>query len=533
MIKIMLSALFITSVLLVSFPSMSDVPRPKLIVVVSVDQLRRDRLDADSTGAFGRLLSQGRVFTEAQLDHAVTNTCPGHAVILTGSSPGRAGVPSNNYIDHTTFNERYCMDDDDDTTKVIGGAKNRSPKNLNVSTLGDWLKKENSAARVYTVAGKDRAAIAMGGHQADGAYWFDSKSGRFTTSGYYTKTLVDYVATFNGDSSFEDGHFRDVPELWQHAESAFRVDDYEGESTRFKRVSGHPLRSESGGYDPVYTSPWLDLSTLALATEVVREEALGSDDVTDLLAIGLSGTDIIGHYYGPRSAEAADALARLDQGFDIFLNMLDEKVGASNYLVVVTADHGVAELPEYRDEQGSHCPVPGRLSVDTLVTSIYWNLFWKYTLPHWPVDAFKISGSQFVFNRAFLAEHELDLAEGIKVLDEILTNQDIVKAAWSAEEIAVGASEEARLYRNSYAPGRSGDLLLQIHEDCVITRESGTNHGSPYDYDRDIPLIFMGAGIKSGADGSDAHSVDIATTLADWLNLDRPNNLDGKILKLD
>jgi predicted AlkP superfamily pyrophosphatase or phosphodiesterase len=533
MIKTIQCAMLSVCFLSVSLPAVSDESRPKLIVVVSVDQLRRDRLDVDSTGAVGRLLKQGRVFTKAQLDHAVTNTCPGHAVILSGTSPGRAGVPGNNYIDHETFTERYCVGDDDDATRVLGGKENRSPKNLKVTTLGDWLKQENVDSRVFAVAGKDRAAIAMGGHKADGAFWFDSTSGRFTTSGYYAPELADYVRRFNGENSFEDGHFADVPQQWQHAEGDFRVDDYEGESTRFKRISGHPLRNDSGSFEPVYVSPWLDLSTFALATEIVKTQALGTDNVTDLLAIGLSGTDIIGHHYGPRSAEAADALERLDQGFDTFLKMLDEKVGASNYLVVVTADHGVAELPEYRDEQGSKCPVPGRLSVEKLVTSIYWDLFWKFTLPHWSADAFKISGSQLFFNRAFLSKHDLDLDEGIEVLDQIMTDQDIVKAAWSAEEISAGRSEEARLYRNSYVAGLSGDLLLQTHEDCVITRESGTTHGSPYDYDRNIPLIFMGRGIIAGADESEAHSVDIATTLADWLDLDRPANLQGQVLKLD
>jgi predicted AlkP superfamily pyrophosphatase or phosphodiesterase len=270
-----------------------------------------------------------------------------------------------------------------------------------------------------------------------------------------------------------------------------------------------------------------------LATEIVQAEDLGADDVTDLLAIGLSGTDVIGHHYGPRSAEAADALQRLDQRFDTFLKMLDDKVGASDYLIVVTADHGVAELPEYRDEQGSKCPVSGRISVEKLVASIHQELFKKFTHPHSPADAFKISGSQFVFNRTFLSEHDLALDRGIEVLDQILTDQKIVKAAWSAEEISTGSSEEARLYRNSYAAGMSGDLLLQTHEDCVITRESGTTHGSPYDYDRDIPLIFMGAGIVRGLDESTAHSVDIAPTLAQWLKLDTPENLEGKVLKLD
>ena len=533
MIKLVLCAMLFLFFLSVSLPSASDQTRPKLIVVVAVDQLRRDRLNADSTGAFGRLLKQGRVFTNAQLDHAVTNTCPGHAVILSGASPGQAGVPGNSYIDHETFTERYCMGDENNATRVLGGQQNRSPKNLQVTTLGDWLKQENADARVFAVAGKDRAAIAMGGHKADGAFWFDSKSGRFTTSGYYASELADYVLSFNGKNSFADGHFVDVPQQWHHAEGEFRVDDYEGESTRFKRVSGHPLRDERGSYEPVYVSPWLDLSTFALATEIVQAEDLGADDVTDLLAIGLSGTDVIGHHYGPRSAEAADALQRLDQRFDTFLKMLDDKVGASDYLIVVTADHGVAELPEYRDEQGSKCPVSGRISVEELVASIHQELFKKFTHPHSPADAFKISGSQFVFNRTFLSEHDLALDRGIEVLDQILTDQKIVKAAWSAEEISTGTSEEARLYRNSYAAGMSGDLLLQTHEDCVITRESGTTHGSPYDYDRDIPLIFMGAGIVRGLDESTAHSVDIAPTLAQWLKLDTPENLEGKVLKLD
>ena len=215
--------------------------QPKLIVVVSVDQLRRDRVTAKLSGGLGTFYKQGRVFVNASLDHAVTNTCPGHAVILSGVTPGRAGIPGNSFVDRETFEERYCVDDANDDFKVIGGSENRSPRNMKADTFGDWLKRKSPNSRVYSVGGKDRAVITMAGQGADGVYWYDLESGKFTSSGYYMQSLPDYIEAFNGEDPLTDGHLKNLPRTWEHGPGTFRADDYEGESETYGRSSGLSL----------------------------------------------------------------------------------------------------------------------------------------------------------------------------------------------------------------------------------------------------------------------------------------------------
>ena len=217
--------------------------RPKLIVLLSIDQMRPDRLDGSLPGGLGRLFREGHVFTNVTLNHGLTNTCPGHVVMSTGVNPGKAGIPGNSYLDHDSLADRYCVDDPDSAHQVLHGAENRSPNSIRVTSLGDRLKSSSLNSKVFSVSGKDRSAIALGGKSADGAFWFHQQSSRFTSSRYYTEQLPKYVIEFNGESFFDDGYGKQVPEYWQHDEGTYRIDDYPGESEEFDRVSGHPVNT--------------------------------------------------------------------------------------------------------------------------------------------------------------------------------------------------------------------------------------------------------------------------------------------------
>ena len=175
--------------------------QPRLVVLLSIDQMRPDRLSSNLPGGLGRLVREGYVFENATLNHALTNTCPGHVVMSTGRNPANTGIASNSYIDHATGKERYCVDDPGSDHVVLFSDETRSPRAITKSTLADWQKSASPDSRVYAVSGKDRAAITMGGHRADGVFWFHQSLGRFTTSSYYMKALPDYIETMNGADS--------------------------------------------------------------------------------------------------------------------------------------------------------------------------------------------------------------------------------------------------------------------------------------------------------------------------------------------
>jgi predicted AlkP superfamily pyrophosphatase or phosphodiesterase len=510
--------------------------KPPLVVIVAVDQLRRDRLTSGFKGGLGKLVSEGRVFSNAQLNHGMTNTCPGHAVMLTGVNPGRAGIPGNQYIQRDVWESRYCVHDDDPSSLVFGNTIQRSPKALRVTTLGDWLKIDDSETRVFAVGGKDRATITMAGHQADGVYWFDASQGIFTTSRYYVDQLPEYVSQFNGSSPLENGFVSGFPEQWDHPAGTYRRDDYPGEDVDLRNSSGHPLKQGSlqNIGEQVYVSPFVDKATFELARIIVEKEKLGQRNSTDVLALALSATDTVGHSYGPFSAESEDTLNRIDRELEGFLEFLDNRLGDGNYVVVLTADHGVAELPEWSIEKGRlACPDDtGRADPIGFIASLYWYIYSQFTFPFGnPLDLVRFAGTELSVNRDYAAVHGINADDVLSGLKNMLESKAVTKRVWTSKEVLEGVSREAILLRNSYVEGKSGDLMIQVNPTCII-KGTGTTHGSVYDYDRNIPLVFYGKNIKAGTSNAEAYSVDIAPTLALYLGIEHPSGLDGRGLKL-
>lgn len=509
---------------------------PKLVVVIAIDQLRRDRLFESSEAGLGRLKQAGRVFTEAQLAHGITTTCPGHAAILTGLNPVRHGLPSNSFLDRETGKVRYCVDSDDPAHGVLGGSTQRSPSNLRGDTLGDWLKAKNPNHRVFAVSAKDRAAITLAGMQPDGVYWYDVAQGRFTTSGYYQQQLPEYLLAFNGQDPAVDGFMQGFPTRWTHSADGMRADDYEGEDTRYEGVSGHPLKQGTAEdiAKQVYASPFIDEATMALAELMVTEEALGQSAALDLLSISLSATDTVGHLYGPRSAEAADALARLDEMLGAFFSVLDARLGADQYWVVLTADHGVAELPEWALENNTlNCASDsGRLTPMALYLGLNWHLYKAFTAPFGdPRHLLSYEGGHLYVPEAGLSEFGLTRAAVVTEVITYLESKPEIEKAWRIEALSNASDERAQAMKRSVVPDRMGDVLVQMAEGCLVD-ELGTTHGSPHNYDRDIPIVFYGAGIEPGNIAGPAHSIDIAATLAHYLSVEPSKPLDGVVLDL-
>ena len=510
--------------------------KPGLVVVIVVDQLRGDLLQRPYQHGLARLSKQGRVYEKAMLGHAVSTTCPGHAVVLTGNHPNKVGIPSNSFFDEETGEPRYCVFDDNPKSREIGGVEQRSPSIMEVTTFGDWLKMASPESKVFSVSAKDRAAITLGGHHANAAYWFNRQTGRFLSSGYYMEELPDFVDEFNGTDPVLDGYMKHFPERWVHGPGSVRDDDFPGEDTEFSRTSGHPvlLGTTQEIASQVFQSPYIDEATMELALQVIDHEQLGKGPATDVLAISLSATDTIGHLYGPNSAEAEDNLKRLDSLIGSLLSQLDASVGERGYVVAFTADHGVADLPEWQASKGTlQCTEnAGRIGVLPLLLKFYGQVYWNFTFPFDdPRQLVSFSGAGFSINRTFLREHDLSLERTRASIESFVESNDFVANVWNESEIRNGKSLEAELMRRSFVPGRSGDLMVQFHQDCLISG-SGTTHGSLYHYDRHIPLIFYGWNVVAGRSDRAAMSVDIGPTLAKHLGINVPQAVDGVMLPL-
>jgi predicted AlkP superfamily pyrophosphatase or phosphodiesterase len=516
-------------------PASSPGPvRPRLAVLLVIDQLRPDALDAASLpGGLGRLVRDGRVFSAAAHDHGLTETCPGHVALGTGRHPGPAGIPSNEYIDPETGRAVYCVADSRPESAVFDAPAGRgvSPVAIRASALGDWVKAAHPGARVFSVAGKDRSAVALGGRRPDAAYWFDSEGvGRFTSSRYYMAELPEWVRRFSAELPLR------MPPKWIHAPELglSTPDDAPGESTRYGRTSGHPV----GSGDPrgvgrqIYSSPFVDELTLAFARELIERERLGlREEAPDLLLISLSGHDVVGHMYGPESHEARDARLRIDARLGELLAFLELR---SPFVVALSSDHGVLSLPEVLAAQGgARCPVPGgRAGFGTLAQALQQALVSEVGADAAKRPWLDFGGPQLGIDRESARAAGVEPERIVAALRKVIDQQPAVARTWTAAEIqSESSSEIAALYRNSLDPARPPDLLVQVAEGCLISTEpTGTTHGSPYAYDRAVPIVFWGTGITPGSDPRPARTVDVAPTLASQLGAAPSEPIDGRSL---
>jgi predicted AlkP superfamily pyrophosphatase or phosphodiesterase len=526
--------------LLGTAPAAAEPAPVRLVLFLAVDQLRPDRLTADLPGGLGRLAREGRVFTQGVLAHGMTETCPGHATMLTGSHPATAGIPANDFFDPESGARVYCSFDPRPETREIGGERGLSPASLRVTALGDWLKAANPASRAFTVSGKDRGAIMLGGRHPDGAYWYRSGAPpRFTTSLYSRESRPEWTQRFNGADPPRDGFLAALPERWEHGAPAqpLTADDFEGEATRYSRTSPHPLRDPDLARfgEQLFLTPYLDELTLDFARLLVVEENLGGGSAPDLLGISLSATDSVGHLYGPSSHEAADALLRLDAALGRFLDFLAERTGGA-LVVALTADHGVLPLPEWLASSGqATCPEPsGRISIRSVGFGLLRTMWWELgPLLAWPRAWVEFANSQGRIDRTLAAGQGVSVERAAALAKESLESVPGIAHVWTEAEIASGEGELAQLYRHSFVPGRSGDFVVQPAEGCLISGyDTGTSHGTPYDYDRRVPIVFRGPGIESGRVADDAATIDMAPTLAALLGVATPPALDGRVLPL-
>jgi predicted AlkP superfamily pyrophosphatase or phosphodiesterase len=511
---------------------------PGLVVVIVMDQMLASELDPDSGDGFGWLLDHGRVYADARVDHAHTETCPGHAVVLTGRQPGPAGIPGNVFVLPRTGETRYCVDDPRPQNAQLSGDGGRSPRWLRVTTLGDWIRARDPGARVFSVSAKDRAAIMLGGQHPNAAFWIDRTHGTgFTTSRYYRDDLPPWVQSFNRRKFFSR-----APRTWKHSHGSGRpgerIDDYTPEAPRFERTSPHPLRE---GDDPIadtermFWSPWGDEVAMRFALELIEEEELGNRGHLDLLAVSFSSLDLVGHLYGPESMESKHAVKKIDDWLEDFLEDVEDEVDDDRLWIVLTSDHGVSPIPEWLAETGrSQCPIPGGRA-DSRALAAALNDHLVQTLG--PADGEWVgrSGYRFTVNRSLAADFHVPVEAVVDAARTFLEAQRGVRRIWTADEMRKGEGPEpfAHLYAHSWDEERGGDFEMQPEPTCLFTTyPTGTNHGSPYLYDRHVPLVFVGPGIAPGRITGEVATVDLAPSLAAHLGIPVPDDLDGAVLPL-
>lgn len=468
--------------------------RPKLVLGIVIDQFRYDyltRFRADYTAGLDRLLRRGAVFTNARYEHFPTVTAAGHATFMTGATPSLTGIVANDWFDRESGKRVTSVSDD--TVRLLGAAgTGASPRRLLVSTLGDEMKMAaRGKPRVIGISLKDRAAILPAGHMADAAYWFDPQAGVFVSSTFYFPDLPPWVKDFN------------------QSRPAARYLNAE-----WKPLAPSPdfpafTRTVAGGaaFD---ASPFANELVEAFAERAIDAERLGQRGQTDLLTISFSANDYVGHQAGPDSPEVRDMAIRTDRLLGRLLDFVDAKLGPGNTLVVLTADHGVAPLPETLEQW----KMPGgRLSSKTLFAAVETALKEKFGDGRWIVSG---SAATPYFNRELVRARKLSEADVERVAADVIAASPHIFRVYTREQLLHGAAIDDPITRrvvNGFYPSRSPDLFV-LDEAYWLRSPTGTTHGSVFDYDSHVPLIFMGPRIRPGRDDRAVAPTAIAPTLA-------------------
>jgi predicted AlkP superfamily pyrophosphatase or phosphodiesterase len=484
--------------------------KPKLVLVIVIDQFRYDyltRYRGEYHSGFDRLLTKGAVFTNARYQHFPPLTALGHSLILSGAMPSVSGIAGNDWYDREEG--KHVTSVSDSHTQLVGGngGEGASPHQLLVSTIGDELKMaDGGKSRVIGISLKDRAAVLLVGHMADGAYWFDPMSGNFVSSTYYFRELPGWVKDFNNGRPAEK--YRGV--AWLNHKLPENLKELYGTSDE------SPLESSSFGNELVEL----------LAERAVTAEQLGRRDVTDVLAISFTSNDKVGHDYGPDSPEEHDVLVRADRLIEKLFQTVDRQVGLDNVLVVLAGDHGAAPAPEVNAAR----KMPGgRILVATLKQVAQAALEKKYGAGDWVAGNWDAA---VYLNQSLIARKKLDPAEVDRAAAQALMAMPHVSRVYTREEITHGEllqDDIGRLITNGFHVRRGPDIEV-VTDPYWIVSDKPASHTSPYGYDVHVPVIFMGPDIRAGRYDASIAVNDVAPTLATILDVETPSGSTGRVL---
>jgi Type I phosphodiesterase / nucleotide pyrophosphatase len=488
---------------------------PKLVVILVVDQMRADYLEwygANFTAGLKRLMQEGAWFTQAAYPYLNTITCPGHSTIGTGTFPYHHGMILNNWYDPATGKSPYCTDDPDVTEisyNHLSPVQGDSAKRLMRPAIGEQILARGGRSVAFSL--KPRSAITLTGHKATAVAWFDDRGG-WTTSTAFTSGPVPFL------QQFIDGHplTADVTKVWERSLPPPKYqgeDDGKGEGTLTggTRLFPHPLATDGKADATFYSrwqrTPYADEYLEGMAEAAIDSLKLGRGPSTDFLGVSFSVLDGVGHLFGPRSHEIQDTLFRLDKTIGRLLDHLDTTVGRRNYVLALTADHGVAEIPEQVGKGG-------RIASKSLSDAAQ-----KVLVPALGPGTHVASAlyTDLCLTDAARARLQSDLALRAAVMDALRGVDGIAHALWGPD-LATDAARNSddpvrRAAALSYYPGRSGDIIVVPRENWLLSTNV-TTHGTYYPYDQRIPVIFYGADVRAGHYTQAATPADVTPTLA-------------------
>jgi predicted AlkP superfamily pyrophosphatase or phosphodiesterase len=569
-LALLLGGLLLTGV--ACFQQPAKPPKVRLAVMLVFDQMRGDYVEKwrpqFTENGFPRIQRDGVWFTNCHYPYATTTTGPGHASLLSGATLDKTGIVNNEWYDRKASLQVYCAGSERydlvPAAKVVPAANpaksdetNRKPKSVGnpdrmlAETVADVLKRETKG-KVFGLSLKDRSAIFPTGKKPDGAFWF---SGKFVTSTYYTDALPKWVEQFN------QSHFADqwYGKKWDRFRPQF---DYvalsgpdevatenksSGRGTTFPHImTGGKEKLGSDYYTALANSPFGNDLLLAFAKSCIVNEQLGQDDEPDLLTISFSSNDLIGHTFGPDSQEVLDVTLRSDALVGDLLNFLDEKIGTENYVLTISADHGICPLPEVAAKQIPAAKDATRVSTVKLLLGAESHLRGVYGKPTGPeekvedlADENKSSrGKQGLWIESvpapwvYLNERQLEaknLKKGdvAKSLADWLKIQPGIERVYTADEIqnTKNPDEILQLIQRSYHAERCGDLYLLLKPYHLIgdpLKNKGTTHGTPWKYDRHVPLMCYGPGLKGGKSEEPVTPQHMAAIVSHALGLPKP-----------
>jgi predicted AlkP superfamily pyrophosphatase or phosphodiesterase len=511
----------------------SPLNNPKLVVGIVVDQMRYDYLfrywDKYSDSGFKKLINDGFLCKNVHYNYIPTYTAPGHASVYTGTTPSVHGIVSNDWYDRVSGKNVYCTTDS--TVNSIGASGKMSPRNLFATTMTDELRlATGKLGKVIGIALKDRSAILPAGHMANAAYWFDGPSGNWVSSTYYFRALPAWVPGFNTrklQDQYLSKPWETLLPLEKYTESIADDNVYEEPFiTEPKPVFPHNLPAiRKSDTELLKRTPFGNTITVEFAMAAIKGEELGGRNTTDFLCISFSSTDYVGHQFGIDAIETQDTYMRLDKDLAEFLAFLESRIGKENLLVFLTADHGAAHNTGYLKEQ----KVPaGVIDATKLGNQLEMHLDSAFGAGRYiaAFSSYDLYLNDSIFKSGKLSRKEIENA--VKIF---LKKSEGVAEVYSADELNDNGDNSPRsmLTRGAH-PLRKADIYYVMQPNWMDYTEKGTTHGSGYDYDTHVPLLFWGGKIPHDSSVQYHSITDIAPTVCTYLNIPFPNGCTGNVI---
>ncbi|SHI63429.1 Predicted pyrophosphatase or phosphodiesterase, AlkP superfamily [Shimia gijangensis] len=526
---------------------------PKLIVQITVDGLRADLLSRYEAsfveGGFRRLMEQGVWYTNAHHQHANTETIVGHATLSTGAHPSAHGMIGNAWMDRGSGKLAYNIEDQDypmlpvagmegdgdqvDPSQDLASSDGRSPRNLLSTTFADELvKSTNGRAKVFGISSKDRSAVAMAGH-AGKAFWMSTSTGAYESSEYYYEAYPKWVLDWNAKRPADvaigtDWALSSPLDSYLLAENDDRP--YEVDLKGYGRTFPHSYEAPKDGlyYTQVVVSPLGDQLTADFAKAAILNEGLGHDDTTDYLSVSFSGVDAVNHFFGPSSLENEEVTRSLDAVLEQFFEFVDLTVGAENVVYVLSADHGMPELPEFVGQRGFKAE---RMFAEDLQDDLNALLLNTFGID----NAVKYFFRPYIYlDHDAIREAAVDKRDVERLIVDTLTDRSGIAVAMPIPPFAdqVGHPLEVAI-RNNYNQQRSGDIYVAQSPYAFLVNKStlAAMHGSPWAYDTHVPMIFAGPDITPRKISRSVATTDVAVTLSTMLGITLPSAASGNALE--